>query len=113
MRTPRAMTLLGALAVASIALTGCSAAGNASDGADGDETYDVYALLPQGTDQPYGTTYLPAFEAKADELGLNLTITNSQYDAETQTPSTGVRKPPSGRNSRRAAPVALALDRPS
>lgn len=84
MRTPRAMTLLGALAVASIALTGCSAAGNASDGADGDETYDVYALLPQGTDQPYGTTYLPAFEAKADELGLNLTITNSQYDADQQ-----------------------------
>ena len=45
MRTPRAMTLLGTLAVASIALTGCSAAGNASDGADGDETYDVYEHL--------------------------------------------------------------------
>ncbi len=51
---------------------------------DGGETYDVYALLPQGNDQPYGTTYLPPFEAKAEELGLNLTITNSQYDADKQ-----------------------------
>jgi ribose transport system substrate-binding protein len=50
----------------------------------GDETYDVYALLPQGNDQPYGTTYLPPFEATAAELGLNLTITNSQYDADKQ-----------------------------
>jgi ribose transport system substrate-binding protein len=55
------------------------------DAADsGGETYDVYALLPQGNDQPYGTTYLPPFEAKAEELGLNLTITNSQYDADKQ-----------------------------
>lgn len=51
---------------------------------DGGETYDVYALLPQGNDQPYGTTYLPPFQAKAEELGLNLTITNSQYDADKQ-----------------------------
>ncbi|NIM01744.1 MAG: substrate-binding domain-containing protein, partial [Acidobacteria bacterium] len=50
----------------------------------GDETFEVYALLPQGNDQPYGTTYLPPFEAKAAELGLNLTITNSQYDADKQ-----------------------------
>jgi ribose transport system substrate-binding protein len=84
MRTPRAMTLLGTLAVAALALTGCTAAADASGDGSGDETFDVYALLPQGTDQPYGTTYLPAFEAKADELGLNLTITNSQYDADQQ-----------------------------
>lgn len=85
MRTPRAMTLLGTLAVAALALSACSSAGTASDGGSGgDETFDVYALLPQGTDQPYGTTYLPAFEAKAEELGLNLTITNSQYDADQQ-----------------------------
>jgi ribose transport system substrate-binding protein len=51
--------------------------------ADG-ETYDVFALLPQGNDQPYGTTYLPPMEETADELGLNLTITNSQYDADKQ-----------------------------
>ncbi len=52
--------------------------------AGGGEEFDVYALLPQGNDQPYGTTYLPPFEEAADELGLNLTITNSQYDADKQ-----------------------------
>ncbi len=62
----------------------------ASDG-DGDSSeaaadgeFEVFALLPQGNDQPYGTTYLPPMEAKADELGINLTITNSQYDADKQ-----------------------------
>jgi ribose transport system substrate-binding protein len=53
-------------------------------GGGGDGEYSVYALLPQGNDQPYGTTYLPPFESTADELGLNLTITNSQYDADKQ-----------------------------
>jgi ribose transport system substrate-binding protein len=81
----RAMMLASILAVGALALTGCSAAAS-SDTADasGDGSYDVYALLPQGTDQPYGTTYLPAFEAKAAELGLKLTITNSKYDADQQ-----------------------------
>ena len=51
---------------------------------DGGETFEIFALLPQGNDQPYGTTYLPPFEAKAAELGLNVTITNSQYDADKQ-----------------------------
>lgn len=46
--------------------------------------WDVFALLPQGNDQPYGTTYLPPMNAKAEELGINLTITNSQYDADKQ-----------------------------
>ncbi len=50
----------------------------------GDVEFEVFALLPQGNDQPYGTTYLPPMEALADELGINLTITNSQYDADTQ-----------------------------
>ncbi len=50
----------------------------------GGETYEVYALLPQGNDQPYGSTYLPPMEAEADRLGINLTITNSQYNADTQ-----------------------------
>jgi ribose transport system substrate-binding protein len=50
----------------------------------GGDTYEVYALLPQGNDQPYGTTYLPPFEAKADELGLDLTIVNSGYDGDQQ-----------------------------
>jgi ribose transport system substrate-binding protein len=56
----------------------------AAAGGGGGETYEVYALLPQGNDQPYGTTYLPPFEAAAAELGLNVTVTNSQYDADKQ-----------------------------
>ncbi len=56
----------------------------ASDGNAGDATFEVFALLPQGNDQPYGTTYLPPMMAKAEELGINLTITNSQYDADKQ-----------------------------
>jgi len=51
---------------------------------NGGETYEVYALLPQGNDQAYGTTYLPPMEAKAAELGINLTITNSEYDGDKQ-----------------------------
>ena len=38
---------------------------SATENASG-ETYDVYALLPQGNDQPYGTTYLPPIEEAAD-----------------------------------------------
>lgn len=52
--------------------------------AAGGEEFEVFALLPQGNDQPYGTTYLPPMEETAAELGMNLTITNSQYDADTQ-----------------------------
>jgi len=54
------------------------------DAAAGDETFEVYALLPQGNDQPYGTTYLPPMEETAAALGINLTITNSEYDADKQ-----------------------------
>ncbi len=54
-------------------------------GADPDDAeFEVYALLPQGNDQPYGTTYLPPMQEAAEELGISLTITNSQYDADTQ-----------------------------
>ena len=57
---------------------------DAADDVEGKDTYEVYALLPQGNDQPYGTTYLPPMEAMANELGINLTITNSEYDADKQ-----------------------------
>lgn len=84
MRNTRMMfPAAGLLAVAGLLLSGCAGAGG--DSSDGSaSTYNVYALLPQGTDQPYGTTYLPAMQAKADELGIKLTITNSKYDADTQ-----------------------------
>jgi len=80
------ISAVGLMAAAGLVLSGC-ATGDAEtpDAAgSGEETFEVYALLPQGTDQPYGTTYLPPFEETAEELGLNLTITNSQYDADAQ-----------------------------
>ena len=85
------------LAASALVLTGCAAAeeeaatdsGSSDSSSDsssdaGDDTLEVYALLPQGNDQPYGTTYLPPMQAKADELGINLTITNSEYDGDKQ-----------------------------
>jgi len=83
----------GLIAVAGLTLAGCAAADDtATDAADtteeaavtGADTYEVYALLPQGNDQAYGTTYLPPMLAKAAELGINLTITNSEYDGDKQ-----------------------------
>ena len=80
-------------AVGALLLAACgSDDGESTDGGDAgaeggeaaDGEFEVFALLPQGNDQPYGTTYLPPMEAKAAELGINLTITNSQYDADKQ-----------------------------
>jgi len=88
------LTSAALMAVAGLTLAGCAAAEEetATDAAEtteeaatnGGETYEVYALLPQGNDQAYGTTYLPPMEAKAAELGINLTITNSEYDGDKQ-----------------------------
>jgi len=61
-------------------LSGCSA----TNGGSGDSKHKVWALLPQGTDQPYGTTYLPPLEETAGKMGIDLTVTNSQYDSDTQ-----------------------------
>jgi ribose transport system substrate-binding protein len=93
-KTRISLGMASMFAIAGLTLAGCSgtatdAAGDAADSgsteaAAGGESYDVYALLPQGNDQPYGTTYLPPMEAKAAELGINLTITNSEYDADKQ-----------------------------
>jgi ribose transport system substrate-binding protein len=92
MRSSRiSLSAIGIAAAAALVLSGCANGGtdtpDAGAGAQapsGDRTFEVYALLPQGTDQPYGTTYLPPMQAAADELGINLTITNSQYDADRQ-----------------------------
>jgi len=85
-------------AVAGLTLAGCAAAEEpaaettggeetaeeTTEDAAGGDTYEVVALLPQGDDQPYGGTYIPPMEAKAAELGINLTLFNSGYDADTQ-----------------------------
>jgi ribose transport system substrate-binding protein len=93
MRTKH-LKLLSILTVLAMVLAACggdddsadtTAAGDtATTAAAGGETYEVFALLPQGNDQPYGSTYLPPMQAEADALGINLTITNSQYDADKQ-----------------------------
>ncbi|HEX6248440.1 MAG TPA: sugar ABC transporter substrate-binding protein [Nocardioidaceae bacterium] len=79
MSSTRTAAAFAALATAA-ALTGCGAA----DGTTTAEGKKVYALLPQGNDQPYGTEYLKAMKAQAEEDGIDLTITNSQYDADKQ-----------------------------
>lgn len=87
-RTRISTAAVGLLAATGLVLSGCASddtdGSSTGSGGSGDETFDVYALLPQGTDQPYGTTYLPPMEETADELGISLTITNSQYDADAQ-----------------------------
>ena len=79
----RLSTSLVAASVLALAAT-TAACGSDSGSASGGEGKKVYALLPQGTDQPYGTEYLKAMEAEADSSGFDLTITNSQYDADKQ-----------------------------
>ncbi len=84
MRSQKKLAFIGLLAAAAVAVSGCATSSDGGASADGDGSYSVYALLPQGNDQPYGTTYLPAMEAKAKELNIELTITNSKYDADQQ-----------------------------
>jgi ribose transport system substrate-binding protein len=82
MNINRTTVILSGVFAGTMILTSC---GNGDSGADPDaETFRVVALLPQGTDQPYGTTYIPELESEAESLGLDLTITNSQYDADQQ-----------------------------
>jgi ribose transport system substrate-binding protein len=80
MRTSRIVA--GAAFVVAIGMVGAGCANDA--GSSGGSTISVFALLPQGTDQPYGTSYLPAMKKQAAEDDIELTITNSQYDASRQ-----------------------------
>lgn len=81
MRSTRTAAVALALSAAVAALTAGCGAGDGSAAAGGKK---VYALLPQGNDQPYGTEYLKAMKAEAKKDGIDLTITNSQYDADKQ-----------------------------
>ncbi len=82
MRITRISAATFSLVAAAALIAGCSSDSSGSGGTDGGKK--VYALLPQGTDQPYGTEYLKAMQAEADKDGIDLTITNSQYDADKQ-----------------------------
>lgn len=81
MRSTRTAAALMTLLFAATSLSACGSDSASSASGDGKK---VYALLPQGTDQPYGTEYLKAMNAEAEKEGLDLTITNSQYDADKQ-----------------------------
>jgi ribose transport system substrate-binding protein len=81
MRSTRTAAAGVALIAAVAALTAGCGSGDGSAASGGKR---VYALLPQGNDQPYGTEYLKAMKAQAKEDGIDLTITNSQYDADKQ-----------------------------
>lgn len=83
MRNPRIMAGAAGLMAIGLAASACSSGADGSS-SDSDGEYKVYALLPQGTDQPYGTTYLPPMKEEAAKYGIDLTITNSQYDADKQ-----------------------------
>ena len=84
------------LAASALVLTGCAAeqeaatdSGSTNESSDSgseeaDSGYLVYALLPQGSNSPYGTAYVPALEAKAAELGIEVIVTNSEYDGDKQ-----------------------------
>lgn len=74
-----AATTLTAVALVSTTLAGCG--GSASGGGS---SKSVIALLPQGNDQPYGAVYVKTMQAQAKKLGIKLELTNSKYDAATQ-----------------------------
>ncbi len=80
MRNSRILPAVVAVMGAGLLLSACGSSGSGGSGGDS----KAYALLPQGNDQPYGTTYLPAMKEEAKKNGIDLTITNSQYDADKQ-----------------------------
>jgi ribose transport system substrate-binding protein len=80
-KTRTSFASIAVVAVVASLAAGCGG-DSASEGSGGGDK--VYALLPQGNDQPYGTEYLKAMKAEAEKENLDLTITNSQYDADKQ-----------------------------
>lgn len=79
MHKHRIATLGVGFAVTALVVSGCAI----TDESDS-STSKVWALFPQGTDQPYGATYLAPFQKIADEMNIDVTVTNSQYDSDTQ-----------------------------
>ncbi len=65
MRITRISAASVALVAAAALVAGCSSDSSESGDAAGGKK--VYALLPQGTDQPYGTEYLKAMQSEAEK----------------------------------------------
>ena len=74
---------LALVATATLALTGCSAGG--SGGGD-DDTFKVIAFT-SGNQTPVGAWWVSAVEAKAEELGWDLTMIQGDFDFQKMNPA--------------------------
>ncbi|MCU1639547.1 MAG: D-ribose transporter subunit RbsB [Microbacteriaceae bacterium] len=74
-------------AAATLALTGCSGSGGEGSGSgDGDEPFKVIAFT-SGNQTPIGAWWVKAVEAKADELGWDLTMIQGDFDFQKMNPA--------------------------
>jgi ribose transport system substrate-binding protein len=98
-KSRKSLGMAGLLAVAGLTLAGCASAEEAAteeptteeattEEATTEEAaaeeFEVYALFPQGNDQAYGSTLIEPLQENAAALGINITLTNSGYDAVKQ-----------------------------
>lgn len=75
-------------AAAAIALTGCSSGSGSGDGAtggSGDKPFKVIAFT-SGNQTPVGAWWVKAVQAKADELGWDLTMIQGDFDFQKMNP---------------------------
>ena len=85
-KTFRATVVLAA--AAALALTGCTTGGGGGGGDDGggDEPFRVIAFT-SGNQTPIGAWWVKAVEAKADELGWDLTMIQGDFDFQKMNPA--------------------------
>ncbi|WP_448811244.1 sugar ABC transporter substrate-binding protein [Agromyces bauzanensis] len=84
-KTLRATVVLAA--AAALALTGCSTGGSGGgDTGGGDEPFRVIAFT-SGNQTPIGAWWVKAVEAKADELGWDLTMVQGDFDFQKMNPA--------------------------
>lgn len=83
--TFRATVVLAA--AAALALTGCTTGGSGGgDDGGGDEPFRVIAFT-SGNQTPIGAWWVKAVEAKADELGWDLTMVQGDFDFQKMNPA--------------------------
>jgi len=73
---------LALVATATLALTGCSTGGGGGD----DDTFKVIAFT-SGNQTPVGAWWVSAVEAKAEELGWDLTMIQGDFDFQKMNPA--------------------------